>query len=388
MTASAYGPRTSVPTVIDETLSGLVVRSATAGVSGNLAGMPNTPGASLLRAGALIALVMSMLWVSPVTAHAVVAPADGYGFAQGYSWAAGSGDDARREIAAVGLTKASWLRLPLDWSVVEPTKGTFDWDYVDNLVDAGGGYELRNLGLIYNTPLWARAENAEILFPSSPPHRVADFAEFAAAAAQRYAGRIDAWEIWNEPNLPQFMGFVADKAVRYAGMLKAAYPAIKRANPAATVVAAGLSPLEGADAPPGFLQQVYEAGAKGSFDAAAAHPYVFPGGLAVDSNNGWSDVLRMHEVMVANGDGGKKIWLTEMGAPTSDIPGDGVSQQEQVKQIVDVLAAAAALDWTGPAFIHAVRDLDTANRNDREANFGALLTSDWQPKAAAAVLAR
>ena len=73
------------------------------------------------------------------------------------------------------------------------------------------------------------------------------------------------------------------------------------------MVAAGLSPLAGPDSPPGFLQQMYDAGAKGSFDAAAAHPYVFPGGLAADSNNGWSDVLRMHDVMVANGDGGKKI---------------------------------------------------------------------------------
>ena len=95
----------------------------------------------------------------------------------------------------------------------------------------------------------------------------------------------------------------------------------------------------------------------------------------------------MHDVMVANGDGGKKIWLTEMGASTSDIPGDGVSQQEQAKQIVDVLGAAAAVGWAGPAFIHAVRDLDTANRNDREANYGALLTTDWQPKVAAGVLA-
>lgn len=350
--------------------------------------MRKTLGTNLARAAALMALVVSMVAISPVTANAVVAPADGYGFAQGYTWATGNPGDASREIAAVGKTSASWVRLPLDWALVETGQGQYDWGYFDNLVNAAGANNLRILGLISNTPFWQRSEGAQLLFPSSPPKDNSAFGAFAAAAASRYAGRINAWEVWNEPNLPLFMGFADNKAVRYTGMLKAAYPAIKGANPGATVVAAGLSPLGGPDSPPGFLEQMYAAGAKGSFDAAAAHPYVFPGGLAADSNNGWSDVLRMHEVMVANGDGGKKIWLTEMGASTSDIPGDGVSQQEQAKQIVDVLGAAASVGWAGPAFIHAVRDLNTANRNDREANYGALLTSDWQPKVAAGVLAR
>ncbi|WP_395307757.1 beta-galactosidase [Mycobacterium sp. AMU20-3851] len=344
-------------------------------------------GRFLGRAAVLVALVLSMVATGPATAHAVVAPADGYGFAQGYTWATGDRNDVRREIAAVSRTGASWVRLPLDWSVVQPHSGRYDWGYFDNLVKTADRHGLRVLGLIYNTPLWARGEGPRLLFPSAPPHNPADLAAFAAAAAKRYAGRINAWEIWNEPNLPLFMGFVEDKAVRFTEMLRAVHPAIKSANPKATVVAAGLSPLGGDDSPPGFLAQMYAAGAQGFFDAAAAHPYVFPGGLAADSNNGWSDVLRMNEVMVANGDAGKKIWLTEMGASTNDTP-EGVSQQEQARQIVDVLGAAAAVGWTGPAFIHAVRDLDTANRDDREANFGALLTTDWQPKYAATVLAR
>ncbi len=349
--------------------------------------MRRRPATYLGRVAVLVALVFSMLATAPATAQAVVAPADGYGFAQGYTWATGDRDVARREIAAVGRTGASWVRLPLDWSLVETRAGRYDWGYFDNLISTAERYGLRALGLIYNTPLWARGDGARLLFPSSPPRDPADLAGFAAAAAKRYAGRIDAWEIWNEPNLPLFMGFVQDKAVRFTEMLRAVHPAIKEVNPAATVVAAGLSPLGGDDSPPGFLAQMYAAGAGGFFDAAAAHPYVFPGGLAADSNNGWSDVLRMNEVMVANGDADKRIWLTEMGASTTDTP-EGVSQQEQARQIVDVLAAAAAVGWTGPAFIHAVRDLDTANRDDREANFGALLTSDWQPKYAATVLAR
>lgn len=170
--------------------------------------------------------------------------------------------------------------------------------------------------------------------------------------------------------------------------MKAAYPAIKNVQPNSTVIAAGLSPLEGSESPPAFLATMYDSGAKGYFDAVAMHPYVFPNGLAADPLNGWSDVTRMRDVMVAHGDSDKKIWMTELGAPTSASSAEGVSEAEQARQITDVLAAAARLDYSGPAFIYSVRDNNSSDRNNRDSNFGALLTSDWRPKAAASVLAR
>jgi hypothetical protein len=41
-----------------------------------------------------------------------------------------------------------------------------------------------------------------------------------------------------------------------------------------------------------------------------------------------------------------------------------------------------------PAFIFSVRDVNTADQDNEQDNFGALRTSDWQPKVAARVLAR
>ena len=65
-------------------------------------------------------------------------------------------------------------------------------------------------------------------------------------------------------------------------LLQAAYPAIKLVQPDSTVLAAGLSPAVGVDAPPNFVNDMYIAGAKGYFDAIAMHPYVYPGGIAKD----------------------------------------------------------------------------------------------------------
>lgn len=348
--------------------------------------MPVTLKSFLRSAGAVVvAAVIAVGGVSSVARAAPVFPAAGYGFSEG-SWMLNlSPEDLSRELDAVAATNATWLRVLFDWNKAEPYQGVYDWSAFDRIVAAAGARGLRVLGNIAFTPNWARPT---LSFFTAPPDDPAAFADFSKAVVNRYGSRISNWEIWNEPNLPLFFGFGGDRANRYAEILKAVYPAIKSVQPNSTVIAAGLSRAGGGDAPPAFLNDMYNAGAQGFFDAAAAHPYVFPGGLAADTENGWSDVARMRDVMVARGDAGKKIWMTEFGAPTSDPSAEGVSPEQQAAEIVDLLAAIAALDYAGPAFVYSIRDNDSGNRGDRESNFGALLTSDWQPKPAAAILAR
>ena len=333
-------------------------------------------------------VVLWSITLGAANAGPPLVPADGYGFGQGGAMVTASPADTNRELDAVAKTSGSWLRVPIEWNAIEKQRGQFDWGYLDNVIDNAIARHLTVLGLIGYTPQWARPQGSDGMFHTAPPANPADFAAFCTAVVQRYGDRVANWEIWNEPNLNLFFGFVDNKAPRYTAVLQAAYGAIKAAQPHGTVLAAGLSRLEGADSPPGFLQQMYDAGAGGYFDAAAAHPYVFPGGLAADPTNGWSDVGRMHDVMVAHGDGGKKIWLTEVGAPTCDCPRNSLDQEGQAQQILEVLAAAAQVPYIGPAFIYSIRDLDTTSRRSRENNLGALLTSDWQPKYTAGVLQR
>ena len=177
------------------------------------------------------------------------------------------------------------------------------------------------LGLITNTPEWARKPGTSF---SHPPIKAADYAEFVSAVVKRYQDRISDWEIWNEPNLPRFFGFSDLRPAGYVALLQAAYPAIKLVQPNSTVIVAGLSPAVGVDAPPNFLNDMYIAGAKGSFDAIAMHPYVYPGGIVADSTSGWSDIARVHDVMTVHGDGNMKIWMTELGAPTASATDEGV----------------------------------------------------------------
>jgi polysaccharide biosynthesis protein PslG len=347
--------------------------------------MAKRAGRFLARAAAAsLAIVVGLAVPAPVQAAPPVVPAAGYGFGDGAQMTWLGPEDVNRELDAVAKTTATWLRVLIPWTQIERAKGQYSWDQLDVVMNGAFSRNLRVLGVIAYSPDWARPPGTSF---SAPPDNPSDYADFATAVVTRYGARVSNWQLWNEPNLPLFFGGTPRNAPQYTDLVKAAYPAIKAVQPNSTVVLAGLSRLPGEESPPAFLDKMYAAGAKGNFDAAAAHPYVFPTGLAANPENGWSDVAALHDVMAANGDGGKKIWMTELGAPTSE-DADGVSQQEQAKQITDVLAAAAATGYSGPAFIYSIRDTDSSNRGDRESNCGALLTSDWQPKFTAGLFAR
>src|SRR5437588_116960 len=84
------------------------------------------------------------------------------------------------------------------------------------------------------SPAGAVSDHARLTYP-------ADYAIFAAAAVRHYAPMgVHTWEIWNEPNIPEFWSPAAN-VVQYAAMLKQADVAIKAADPTATVLTGGTS---------------------------------------------------------------------------------------------------------------------------------------------------
>ena len=135
-------------------------------------------------------------------------------------------------------------------------------------------------------------------------------------AAQMPAGAVAAYEVWNEEDETDFWGAAVD-AARYAAILKAAYPRIKQADPGAKVL---LGPLTGNNY--NFLGQVYAAGAGASFDAVGVHTDTAclvdpPSSFYRDGGNvarfTFLGFRTVHDVMIANGDGAKPIWMTELG---------------------------------------------------------------------------
>ncbi|MCV7227164.1 glycosyl hydrolase [Mycolicibacterium komossense] len=338
---------------------------------------------------AAVALVGVMGPAPESTAEPVnCAAGEDIGIAGGAELMSLSDDDLDRELSFMRAAGVRWLRVGADWAVVEGTRGQENWGQTDRVVDFALARGFRLLGIVLSTPQWARPADASGETFALPAD-VKEFGRFAGDAAARYAGRIGAWEIWNEPNNPIFAKPRPDVAV-YASMIEAASAQIRARAPGAQIITAGLAPA-GDDglsiAPTTFVDQLYNVADKGSWDAVGIHPYTYPA-LPDDPDTGdWNTFQRIEIIrntMVDNGDGGKKIWITEFGAPTGGAPDQAVSEDAQATAISQGIDRMRGASYFGPLFIHQSRDRG-ADPNDVEDHFG-LLRLDFSEKPAYAVV--
>lgn len=315
--------------------------------------------------------------------RSLVVPRAGYGFSDGARLVQLSRRDLRRQLDAVARTDATWLRVPFNWSHIESQRGTYDWSQVDRVVRAARRHGLTVLANISYAPTWARAAESE---PTAPPRSAKTYGRFAGAAVEHFVGKVQHWELWNEPNLASHYGggsYHARAPETYTKLVKRAYRAIKRQDRRSTVVAgslaAGLNNDKGFRMPT-FVRRMYAAGAAKFFDAISLHPYT------TESEASWNrvygDVDDVRTLMRRRGHAERPIWFTEIGNSTST---DGPSQKEQAALLVRSLEAAASRPYVGPAILYAIRD-GGSDRSVFGQNFGTLLTFDFEPKRMARVL--
>jgi hypothetical protein len=221
--------------------------------------------------------------------------------------------EADRVIAQAQALHAKIVRTEMPWSVLEP-RGPSQIDvralaFADRLVSDAAADGIRVIMLVDSSPCWASSAPTVLLrrcapqLPNQaanawPPRNAANYATFVAYLAKRYGTRLAAIEIWNEPDQANQLYFAGpNKPQRYATILRAAYPAIKRANPNVPVLAGSLVGANGV-----FLRALYAAGIKGYYDGLAVHFYTLT----------LASLRSIHEVQLAGGDT-KPLWLDEFG---------------------------------------------------------------------------
>lgn len=306
-------------------------------------------------------------------------PSPGYGM-QAFLW--WRPEVAQRDLEMIRDADFGWVKQGFAWREIEGSgKGQFDWSVTDRIVqqveEVGG---LRLIVRLDSDPTWSSGRSypnpQDIIM--SPPSNLQDYADFCYAVASRYRGRIAAYQIWNEPNLSREWGGRAPDPAAYAAMLQVGYEAIKRADPAATVISAGLAPTTRFDqvAMPDteFVRRMYAAGAQPYFDALGAHgagykspPEKDPGEVANDADyynrgdpNCPGDACRiycfrhvedLHQIMVNNGDVDKQVVVLEFGwtkdpRPDSPYHWHAVSEELQADYLVGAYQYAKE-HWRG-----------------------------------------
>ena len=265
--------------------------------------------------------------------------------------------DFDRELGLMAANGVESLRVVFDWGLAQPyaraadvppdQRARFtrsaagvptDYGEMDRVVLAAARHGLGVLPVVFHAPGWAARHPGEF---GSPPAGTEPYARFVRALVRRYGPRgtlaaenpdagvpaIRRWQLWNEPNAVWFwkdQPFERD----YVALLRAAAKEIRRTDPGARVVLAGLVNKSWKD-----LAKIYRAGGRRWFDVVAIHPFT----RKVENILRILDYARQN--MRRYGDARKPLVVTELtwtssaGRPLPNRFGLEVTQEEQADRL-------------------------------------------------------
>ncbi len=315
-----------------------------------------------------------------------------------------TGQDTTLVIEQIQRLGMSWVKLDVMWRDLEPTAGVYNFDELDAVVAMLDQADLNILFTVWAAPGWTRS-NAE---ESGPPDDFSAYAGFMRTLAERYQGRVQAYEIWNEPNLRREWNSTRHpiSAASYAELLRLSYEAVKAGDPNALVISAGLAPTgfnDGVNAIDDrlYLRDLYASGLASISDAIGAHPEGWanppdahccnqPEGVETHYDSRtffFLDTLADYrQIMSDHGDQAASIWVTRFGWGSSEdtTPPSAINifysytdLAEQATYTPRALTLGAELGYIGAMFVDNLNGC-VALPDDTEACYTSLIGPNGQ----------
>ena len=332
-------------------------------------------------------------------------------------------------VSRVNQLGVNWAKIEVSWADIEPAESNYAFDALDALIAGLDAHGIQILLNIYAAPPWSRRAytshfNSLLRANSGPPEDPNAYGNFMRVVAERYAGLVDAYEIWKAPNILKYWmapiferkptrgddgeyGF-PDKiqlgADHYVVLLKSAYKAINSVDSDALVITAGLAPVGFTDnynsvATGTFLQNMlhegatdYSDGIGALFGASAVPPTLFcceqPPGVDTHYESYlqyFREILYLyHDVLTRNGAADVPIYVTQVGWGTTEgsnlaIPASGLEwlgytdQDEQALYVRQAYDLARGLRYIEGMFLY---NLNGCAVSDNEACFFSLYDAD------------
>ncbi|MFO0398734.1 MAG: glycosyl hydrolase [Sphingobacteriia bacterium] len=164
------------------------------------------------------------------------------------------------------------------WYQLEPTQDTWNWATLDARVSQAEAQGISITYVLGQTPTWATANPQDTISPychgcNHNPRVLADWEDYVRQLVRRYRGRIQAYELWNEPNYRLFYNQPADSFIT---LVRAAVPIIRAEDPAARIVSPGIIAndwkWQNTDGPT-WLRQYFARAEGRNCDAVGIHLY-------------------------------------------------------------------------------------------------------------------
>jgi len=254
---------------------------------------------------------------------------------------------------------AGWTRVRFPWADMQPNDSG-QWNtsfFTDEQLnrELAAGREV--VGLIVNTPPWALQDSNVPGVPRGLYLREDDpnnlWATFVRRLVSQYAGRIDHWIIWNEPDIwqPSYPGRTWGSDEKdFLQLLRVAYNVIKQTNPNAVVHLSAFTYYWDTNyGRTPFFKRLLDEMQKDR--AAAEHNYYFDvasANLYFRTDNIYDLIAWHHQQMREHGFD-KPLWLTETNAaPSTDPawpvpnPTFAITLDEQAHFIIQSMAMALA----------------------------------------------
>ena len=224
-----------------------------------------------------------------------------------------------------------WVKVQLSWKLYEPAPGEFHAERfaeLDAFIDRANDENIQILLGISKAPEWSRP-TPEM---DGPPTDFPLFETFTAYVANRYQGQVQAYELWNEPNLQREWNGRSLSAADFVTLMQFGVNGIRQFDsevvvisgaPATTGINDGITAVDDRV----YLQQMVANGVGNIVDGIGAHPYgaanppnssfASPSTVTTSHNEHpsffFQDTLNDYALILAQSGVNKPIWVTEFG---------------------------------------------------------------------------
>jgi hypothetical protein len=227
-------------------------------------------------------------------------------------------------LALFNEMEMKWSVRTLYWNRIENKQGIFDFSRFDITVDAAINEGIKIIGILGYEADWLFPEGKDkkYIAPENLPH----FLHYVEETVRHFKGRIDVWQIWNEPNHIFWKGPNKD----FYELSRLTAQKIREIDPNAYIVGGVF-----VRAPKGYIKKMNKAGAIENLNGMAFHPYAL---------NPW-DSMRVFDKfsrVLSKIDFSGSVWVSEMGWPTGGWYPNKASLKKLPSFVVKTAVGAAA----------------------------------------------